>query len=116
MTTTKYTFPCEKGVNFHQAVTWKNEDGAAVDNTDYQARMQVRKDADSEPVVTLTTEDKRIQLGGASGEVQMLLSAGDTAVLEPGKYVYDLELVNKDGEISRIVEGVFSVSGEIEHS
>lgn len=113
MTATKYTFICEQGANFNHVVTWKNAEGEPIDNTDYTARMQVRKDPGFEPEIELTTENNQIELGGANGEVQLQLLSADTAALVPGDYLYDLELVTGAGEISRIVEGVFSVNGEI---
>jgi hypothetical protein len=81
--------------------------------TGYTARMQVRKYPESAtPEIELTTSNNRITLGGASGTIQLLIRAEDTAALEFSG-VYDLEIVAPNNEIDRIIEGTFTLSKEV---
>lgn len=65
-------------------------------------------------LVTLTTENNRISLGGTAGTVTLTISATDTAAFTPGLYVYDLELVAPTtGVVNRIIEGNFAVKAEV---
>jgi hypothetical protein len=43
------------------------------------------------------------------GEITMIMSAANTANLTPGRYVYDVEIDDGAGEITRIFEGVITV-------
>ncbi len=113
MVATNYTFQCEQGASFDEVVIWKNSAGVAINNTGYTARMQIRREPDSSIIAELTTANNKIELGGANGEIQLVLSAAETAALAAGDYLYDLELVSAGGSVSRIVEGVFSVIREI---
>lgn len=62
--------------------------------------------------LTLTTENERIVLGGDDGTVEVVIPASVTEDLEPGRYVYDLELVNTD-EVTALLEGTFTVVPEV---
>ncbi len=43
------------------------------------------------------------------GEITMIMSAANTANLTPGRYVYDVEIDDGAGEITRIFEGIITV-------
>jgi hypothetical protein len=76
--------------------------------------MQVRETADANTtILSLTTSNTTITLGGATGTIDLLVSANTTANLTPGLYVYDLEMVSGGGEVSRIVEGNFVIKAEV---
>ena len=48
-----------------------------------------------------------------TGEVRLDLSANTTALLAPGRYVYDVELTDTTGVVSRIVEGTVTVTPNV---
>jgi hypothetical protein len=76
--------------------------------------MQVRATTDSPTIiVSLTTENGRISLGGVAGTIDLLIPATATTGLTPGLYIYDLELVSAGGEVTRIVEGNFKIKPEV---
>ena len=68
---------------------------------------------DSSAVLTLTTENGRIALGGAAGTVTLTVSAADTAGLTAGNGVYDLELISSGGVVTRLIEGSYSIVREV---
>jgi hypothetical protein len=60
----------------------------------------------------LTTANGRISLTNA-GVITLALTATETAALAAGRYVYDLELVSSGGQVTRLLEGVVTVSPEV---
>jgi hypothetical protein len=65
-------------------------------------------------ILTLTTENGGITLGGAAGTITLSATAIVTAALTaPFSGVYDLELVSGGGVVTRLLEGVATVSPEV---
>ena len=102
-----------QGATFSQVITWK-ADGDEVNLTGFTARMQIRPTAASATTtLSLTTENSRIALGGAAGTITLSISATDTAAITAGRYVYDLELVSAGGIVTRLLQGVVTVSANV---
>jgi hypothetical protein len=76
------------------------------DVDDYDARSQMRKFYTSNAAITLTCNV-------SNGQVTISLTANQTANVEAGAYVYDVELVDPDGKVSRIQEGKIEVTPEV---
>ena len=113
MAATTYDITIEQGATFSQLVTYK-ESGVAVNLTGYTARMQVRSTLESATtVVELTTANSRITLGGSAGTITLTISATDTAALTAGRGVYDLELVSGSGIVTRLLQGVATISRNV---
>ena len=113
MAATTYDILIEQGATYSQVVTYK-ESGVAVNLTGYTARMQVRSTLESATtVVELTTANGRITLGGAAGTITLTISATDTASLTAGRGVYDLELVSGSGIVTRLLQGVATISRNV---
>ena len=113
MAATTYDILVEQGATFSQVITYK-EAGVAVNLTGYTARMQVRSTLESATtVVELTTANGRIALGGTAGTISLTISATDTAALTSGRGVYDLELVSGSGIVTRLLQGVATISRNV---
>ena len=113
MAATTYDILVEQGATFSQVITYK-EAGVAVNLTGYTARMQVRSTLESATtVVELTTANGRIALGGAAGTITLTIAAADTAALTAGRGVYDLELVSGSGIVTRLLQGVATISRNV---
>lgn len=116
-------FTIEQGAAFSRVLTWKDENGAAINLTGYTARMYIKeKYSDTATLLQLTTENSRIALGGAAGTITLSIAAADTAGLEANaqinkivgdKYVYDLELVSSGGVPTRLLHGNVIVTAEV---
>lgn len=108
-----YNMTCDQGATFDRTLTWKDASGNLVNLTGYTARMQVRTTYDaSTTVLSLTTENGGIVLGGALGTIRVIASATTTAALTPRTYVYDLEAVISTN-VYRLVGGTFTVRPEV---
>lgn len=104
----------EQGATYNQLFVWKDSNGAAISNSGFTARMQIRKNITSSDIIlALTTENGRITLGGANGAITLNISAADTAALATYCGVYDLELVSSSGVVTRLLEGQVSISREV---
>ena len=113
MAATTYDLTIEQGATFSLVITYK-ESGVAINLTGYTARMQVRSTLESATtVVELTTANSRIALGGAAGTITLTISATDTAALTAGRGVYDLELVSGSGIVTRLLQGVATISRNV---
>jgi len=106
-------FTIEQGATFNLLLTWKI-DNVAVNLTGYTARLAARVDVeDTETVLTLTTENGGITLGGALGTISLDRTAAQTTLLPAGTYVYDLELVASNATVTRLVQGELDISAEV---
>lgn len=106
-------FTIEQGATFNLLLTWKIND-VAVNLTGYTARLAARVDVeDTETVLTLTTENGGITLGGALGTISLDRTAAQTTLLPAGTYVYDLELVAANATVTRLVQGELNISAEV---
>lgn len=101
------------GSTFTRVVKWK-ADGSLVNLTGFTARAQIRPTAASATTtLALTTENGRIALGGTAGTITLSISATDTAAITAGRYVYDLELVSAGGIVTRLLQGIVTVSANV---
>lgn len=109
-----YDIYIEQGATYNQPLVWKDSSGTAVNVTGYTARMQIRKTVDATTIIlTLTTENGRITVGGANGLITLLVSAADTAALTSFCGVYDLEVISPTGVVTRLLEGQVEISKEV---
>lgn len=108
-----YDIVADQGATFQRVLTWKDSNGAAVNLTGYSARMQVRRrPSDGEPLVSLTTQNGRITLGGAAGTITLDCPASEMDFVD-GDWVYDLELESGSGVVTRLVMGRFLLRAEV---
>jgi hypothetical protein len=113
MAATTYDILIEQGATYSQVITYK-DNGVAVNLQGYTARMQVRATIEAATaLIELTTANERIVLGGAAGTITLAISATDTAALTAGRGVYDLELVSGSGIVTRLLQGVATISRNV---
>lgn len=102
------------GATFTRRVVWKDSLGALIDLTGYTARMQIRQSVRNPAILlTLTTENGGITLGGAAGTVDLLLTSTQTAALTARAGVYDIELIDSTGVVTRLLQGAVEISPEV---
>ena len=113
MVAPNYNFSVEQGSTFSLVFTWKDENGAAINLTNYTARLKAKKDFSSTTIINLTTENGGITLGGSAGTITLNISATASAALEYGSYIYDLEVISSGGAVTKIVKGNIEVIREV---
>lgn len=108
-----------QGATYRHRITWKlapdqNTTPTPVDLTGCTARMQVRaKIGATEVLLTLTTENGGVTLGGTAGTIDLLIEAEDTAAITWTSGVYDLEIIFTNGDVRRLLYGEVVVSREV---
>jgi hypothetical protein len=113
MTAGRYDLLIEQGATFYLPFEYLDSTDQPIDLTLWTARLQARRKAvDAEVIVEMTTENGRITLGGTAGTIDLSMLADDTTLLQPGEYLYDLELVSS-GSVDRVMEGRLTISPEI---
>ncbi|MDO9711038.1 hypothetical protein [Paracraurococcus lichenis] len=91
----------------------ENEVLTPVDLTGYTAAMHIRhRITDAVPLITLTTENGRIILGGTEGTITLMIADEDTATLPPCRAVYDLKLAVSGG-VFRFMGGACFIEGSV---
>ena len=111
----KVPLKIDQGATFRKSATWKTGTPATpVDLTNCTARMHVRaKITDTVPLLTLTTANSGITLGGVAGTVEIYLSDEQTTAITWTSAVYDLEIEFGTGDVRRLMAGSVSVSPEV---
>lgn len=115
MASFKLKLAIDQGATFRQPLVWKSgTPPEPVNLTGYTAKMQVRPEIAS-PVVllTLTTENGGITLGGATGTVDLYISAEATAAFGWEEGVYDIEFTAPNGDVFRRISGTVAISREV---
>ena len=109
-----FDFTIEQGATFNLAMTWKIDD-VPVNLTNWTARLQARVDVkDTETILSLTTDaGGGITLGGAAGTITLDRNATQTALLQTGQFVYDLELISGVSTVTRLLQGQLTISAEV---
>lgn len=115
MAAAKLKLSIEQGATFRKVLTWKaGTPAVAVDLTGCTARMQIRSAIESStPLITLTTENGGIVLGGVAGTIELIIAPTATAAITWTAGVYDLEIVFSPTEVRRLVYGAVTVSKEV---
>jgi len=104
-----YNFILEQGATFNRILTLK-ENNAVMNLTGYSVASKMRSTHDSSTVVgtfTCTISD------ASAGQITMQMTNSTTAAIEEGIYVYDLEITNSAGTVTRIMEGNITVNPEV---
>jgi hypothetical protein len=93
----------EQGANLTSIVTVNDAQGDAVNLSTYTASSQLRKSYYSSSANTLSA----IVTGNSNGQITLSMTAANTGVLTPGRYVYDLVITNSvDNSKTRVIEGI----------
>jgi hypothetical protein len=103
----KVNLVIDQGTTFTSNFLVNDDDGNAVDLSIYTARSQLRKHYTSSNSTSFTVT------ANSTGYVTLTLSANTTTGLAAGRYVYDVELVDASNVVSRILEGMITVTPEV---
>ena len=101
-------FNIDQGTTFSSTVTVKDSTGNPLDLTGYTATAKMALGYSS----TRTRTDLTIEFTSdrTTGGVTMSLTATQTAALEaPARYVYDLDITDSSGTVTRVIEGLMTV-------
>lgn len=109
----QHNFTLYQGTTLRKTFTW-TADNVPVNLTGYTGRSQFRATyQDPTPALNMTTLNGGIIINELAGEITMFASAEDTALLTADRYLYDLELIDSIGDVSRLIYGTVTIVREI---
>jgi hypothetical protein len=105
---TKANLTIDQGATFNTVITLTDNNGDPISLSGYSGAAQMRKHYTSSTAVSFS-----VGLGGDSGTITLGLSANATANISAGRYLYDVEITDAEGLVSRVFEGIVSVNPNI---
>jgi phage tail sheath gpL-like len=113
MTAGIYNTTIDQGSVWSVVLVYTDSNNTPVNLTGYTAAMQLRQNYNSSTAdLTLTTANGGITIVGATGTITITATATQTGLLDPGFYVYDLELTS-GSNISRLIQGQLTVAEQV---
>lgn len=113
MTAGIYNTTIDQGSVWSVVLVYTDSNNTPVNLTGYTAAMQLRQNYNSDIAdLTLTTANGGITIVGATGTITITATAVQTGALDPGFYVYDLELTS-GSNISRLIQGQLTVAEQV---
>jgi hypothetical protein len=97
----------DAGTDFETTLDLIADDGTPINITGYTFRSQIRKSYYSANVtanITVTITD------ATNGNTTLSIDAANTANIFPGRYVYDVNMIDASSTVSRIVEGIVTIT------
>ena len=95
----------DQGATYSTSIDVTDEDGAVVNLTGFTGAAQLRKHYTSTAQTAFT-----VSITANTGVVSLSLSANVTNNIAAGRYVYDCELTDTAGTVSRLIEGIVTVT------
>ena len=109
-----YNILIDQGSTYTLALSYKDSAGTAINLTGYTAAMQLRKTVGSVTAnLSLSSPSSGIVITGATGLINITITATQSRDLVPDIYVYDLEITSGAGVVTRLIEGSAIVSAEV---
>ena len=99
----------DQGSSYRNFITVSNSDGTPLDLAGYTVASQMRKSYASSVAYNFTASISN----PAAGRVKIELSSAQSRDIPAGKYLYDVEVANPQGERTRVVEGMVIVTPEV---
>ncbi len=101
----------DQGATFTSTINLTNDDNSAMNLANSIFTCQIRKSYYSSNVtanVTATVED------AANGLIRLSIDAANTSTIKPGRYLYDLKMVDTQANTYvRVIEGIVTVTPQV---
>jgi len=107
MAYTKYIF-IDQGTTYTLSLTATDSAGSPINLSGCSISAQLRKSPAASNYTSFSTS-----ITGSTGQFILTLAATASSAISSGKYMYDVELTNSSGIISRIVQGTALIDPEI---
>lgn len=97
----------DQGTDFSTEINVTNNDGDPINLTGFSAAAQLRKHYTSSSFTPFT-----VALN-VNGTITLSMNAVTSANVTAGRYVYDCELTSSSNVVSRLVEGIVTVTPQV---
>ena len=105
---TKANLVIDQGATYSTSITITDDNDNIYNLTGYTGAAQMRKHYTSSNTTSFS-----VSLEAQTGVVTLSLTAGQTANLVAGRYVYDVEITSSSNVVSRILEGIVTVTPNV---
>jgi hypothetical protein len=100
----------DQGSDFSAEIQLENDDGTPMNLSGFSVYSQFRKSYGS----TIGYSLNPVVLNASQGTIKLSLSGVESSSIRPGRYLYDIEIINTLVQIkTRVLEGVVTISAEI---
>ena len=103
---TKVDLVIDQGSTFNTTINLLDNNGDALDLTGYTGISHIKKTYTS-------TTNTAFSVSISNGSVTLALTASQSAKLIAGRYVYDVKLSDISNNVSRIAEGIVTVTPSV---
>ena len=97
----------DQGTDFSTTINVTDDNGDAVDLSTYTGAAQLRKHYTSSNSTSFAVSTS------SGGVVTLSMNAAVSGNLTPGRYVYDCEITDSSNTVSRLVEGIVTVTPQV---
>jgi len=98
----------DQGTDFETIINVTDENGDIVDLTGYTGAAQMRKHYTSSAQTAFG-----VTISNTYGTVTLTMNSATTDTISSGRYVYDCELRSSANIVSRLLEGVVTVTPQV---
>lgn len=106
---TKTNLLIDQGSDFATTLSITDSNNIAFNLVGWTPRGQMRKSFSS-----TTSYQFTVTVSNATGgEISVSLPAATSAAMTAGRYVYDIEIENDGGAITRVLEGIVTLTPEV---
>lgn len=102
----KANITIDQGADFSTSIDVTDDNGDPTDLSDYTGAAQMRKHYTSSNSYAFT-------VAVANGSVTLSMNSTTTSSITAGRYVYDCELTNGSNVVTRLVEGIVTVTPQV---
>lgn len=95
----------DQGSDFTATIDLVDVTDEVYDLSNYTAFGQIRKNYNSS-----VSYDFQISTTGPTGQLLLSLHRSISSSMSPGRYLYDIEIVSLSGIVTRVVEGMVTVT------
>lgn len=99
----------DQGAEYSNIITVAATSGSPLDLTNYTVKSQMRKSYTSSTYYNFTASI----YDAVNGKVRLQLTSTQSSAITPGRYLYDVEITSQNGNKTRVIEGIVTVTPEI---
>lgn len=98
----------DQGTDYETIIDVTDENGDSVNLAGYSGAAQMRKHYSSTAQTAFT-----VSISAQAGTVTLSMNAATTNAISAGRYVYDCELRTSSNVVSRLLEGIVTVTPQV---
>ena len=101
----------DQGTTFNNVINLTDDlTNASINTTNYTVTSQLRRSyysANAAANITCTITN------ASNGEITLSMTAGQTANIKPGRYVFDVKTADENNVVSRVLEGIINILPQV---